>query len=153
MKEPVDRPVTPCDLSLSLPASGLGHSLGGISDKAVRQSENSGELFSIQRPGRSLGREYPALQPWSCMADGTLAQVLAELGAPSRAIGADVYGFFTSPTDMLGGLTPIETLLGSLITSREVNVATLEFLDQSPEERRTAVFKAAEAYAADLVAG
>jgi hypothetical protein len=137
----------------SLSAPELGQALGGLSEETVRHLENSGELFSIQRPGRNLGREYPAFQAWSCLADGTLPQVLAKLGAPSRAAGADAYGFFTSPTDLLGGLTPIETLLGSLTTSREVNAATLKFLAQGLEERRAAVFKAAEVHAADLVAG
>jgi hypothetical protein len=153
MKKSSEAPSASGDPSQVLSANELGQALGDIGHATVHRWENSGELFSIQRPGPSLGREYPAFQAWGCMADGTLPQVLAKLGAPSSAVGADAYGFFTSPTDLLGGLTPIETLLSSLTTSREVNVATLKFLDQSPEERRAAVFKAAEAYAADLVAG
>jgi hypothetical protein len=116
----------------------------------VRYREKAGELFSVLRPGRKRGREYPAFQAWSCLADGTLVQVLAKLGAPGAAVGADAHGFFTSPSDLLGGLTPIETLLGSLTASRDVGAAARQLLSKSPEARRAAVLKAAGAYAAQV---
>ena len=80
----------------------------------MRVRERAGELFSVLRTGRKRGREYPAFQAWSGIAGKPLAKVLAALGSAS---GAVAYGFFTSPTDLLGGVTPIEVLIGKLTNS------------------------------------
>ncbi len=132
-----------------LSAVELGRALGGLSDETVRQRERAGELFSILRPGRKRGREYPAFQAWAGIAGQPLAQVLAALGEASST--AD-YGFFTSTTDSLGGLTPIETLLGRLTTARSLNRQTQQLLGAPAAERLQGVVKAAEAQAAQLAA-
>ena len=128
-----------------LSAAELGQALGGLGDETVRQRERAGELFSILRPGRKRGREYPAFQAWPGIAGEPLATVMTALGA----VGATVaYGFFTSPTDLLGGLTPIEGLLGRLTSARDLAPETQALLAAAPEERRTAVVEAARACAA-----
>jgi hypothetical protein len=62
------------------------------------------------------------------------------------------YGFFTAPTDLLGGLTPIEALAGRLTTQRDLDAQTHDMLATPPDERLQAVIKAAEAHAALLAA-
>lgn len=128
-----------------LSASGLGQALGGLSDETVRQRERAGELFSVLRPGRKRGREYPAFQAWPGVAGEPLAQVLTALG---RVPGTTAYGFFTSVTDLLGGLTPIEAILGRPMSPRALDAQTRALLAAPAEVRLTAVVKAAEAYAA-----
>ena len=132
-----------------LSATELGQALGGLSDETVRQRERAGELFSVLRPGRKRGREYPAFQAWQDIAGKPLAQVLAALG---RASGTAAYGFFTSPTDLLGGLTPIETLTGKLTNPRELEPEVQELLSADAVERLKAVISGAQAYAATLAA-
>jgi len=115
----------------------------------VRLRERAGELFSVLRPGRKRGREYPAFQAWPGIAGKPLAQVLAALG-PAR--GAAAYGFFTSPTDLLGGRTPIEELTGKLTIARDLEAEVQELLSAEAAERQRAVEDAAHAYAATLAA-
>ena len=141
--------VSQADPVQPLSASELGQALGGLSDETVRQRERSGELFSILRPGRKRGREYPAFQGWAGVAGSPLTDVLAALG-PATSTAA--YGFFTGPTDLLGGLTPIEALIGRLTTQRHLDAETQDLLVASSDERLQAVIKAAEAYAATLAA-
>lgn len=144
---PTVNPVQP------LSAAELGQALGGLSDETVRQRERAGELFSILRPGRKRGREYPAFQAWPGIAGQPLATAFATLNSSgSAAGGTSAYAFFTSPTDLLGGLTPIEALVGRLTTTRDVDAHTQDLLDAAPEERLQAVVKAAEAHAAQLAA-
>ena len=133
------------DPTQPLSATELGQALGGRSDETVRQRERAGELFSVLRPGRKRGREYPAFQAWPGIAGAPLAGVLSALGAVG---GSVAYGFFTSPTDLLGGLTPIEAMLGRLTSSRNVASETRGLLTAPQEERLTAVVKAAHASAA-----
>jgi len=75
--------------------------------------------------------------------------VLAALGPAS---GAAAYGFFTSPTDLLGGLTPIEALTGKLTIARDLEAEVQELLSADGAERQRAVEDAAHAYAATLAA-
>lgn len=134
--------------------------LGGhlyIGDEAVRHRERAGELFSVLRPGRKRGREYPAFQAWPAMAEESspagpaLQRVLRELGAP-KTDGAALYGFFAARNDLLGHLTPVEVLAGHLCVPRDLD-DELALLLRSPTERRVlAVVSAARAYAADLAA-
>lgn len=126
-------------------AAELGQALGGLSDETVRQRERAGELFSILRPGRKRGREYPAFQAWPGIAGEPLAQILAALGPVSSTVA---YGFFTSPTDLLGGLTPIEATLGRLTSPRSLEAPTQALLAAAPPQRLAAVVKAAQAHAA-----
>jgi hypothetical protein len=143
-------PVYSPDPAEPLSAAELGKALGGLSDETVRHREKAGELFSILRPGRKRGREYPAFQAWNGITGGPLTKVLSKLGTLGAVIGADAYSFFTSQTDLLGELTPIEALLGSLTTARSLDPATQRFLNGSADERLSAVLQAAEAYAAQV---
>jgi hypothetical protein len=137
--EPLADPVAP------LSAAELGKALGGLCDETVRQRERVGELFSLLRPGRKRGREYPAFQAWPGIAGEPLAKVLQALGPVS---GTVAYGFFTSPTDLLGGLTPIEATTGRLTSHRNVDADAQDLLDATPPDRLAAVLKAAQAYTA-----
>ncbi|WP_157360078.1 hypothetical protein [Caldimonas brevitalea] len=133
------------DSRAALSASDLGRALGGLSDETVRQRERAGELFSILRPGRKRGREYPAFQAWTGIAGEPLNRVLAALGRPN---GPSAYLFFTSPIDLLGGLTPIEALLGRLPLARDLEPEAADLLGRTAEERLSSVLRAAEAEAA-----
>jgi hypothetical protein len=130
-----------------LSATELGQALGGLSDETVRVRERAGELFSVLRPGRKRGREYPAFQAWNGIAGEPLAKVLAALGSTS---GTVAYGFFTSPTDLLGGLSPLEVLIGKLTNPRTVEPEVRQLLAGGAVERLQAVEHAARAYAATL---
>jgi hypothetical protein len=141
--EPVaDDPAQP------MSAAELGQALGGLSDETVRQRVRGVEVFSVLRPGRKRGREYPAFQAWPGIAGAPLARMLSALGMPAAGLGTAAYGFFTSPTDLLGGLTPIEAMLGRLTATRQLEPETQALLAATPEERLEAVVKAAEAHAA-----
>jgi hypothetical protein len=143
-------PLSPtADPVQALSAAELGQALGGLGDETVRQRERAGELFSVLRPGRKRGREYPAFQAWAGIAGQPLADVLKALGAASSTAA---YGFFTSPTDLLDGLTPIEAMLGRATTSRTLDASALRLLSGTPADRLEAVIKAAEAQAALLAA-
>jgi hypothetical protein len=135
------------DPAQALSASELGQALGGLSDETVRVRERAGELFSVLRPGRKRGREYPAFQAWSGIAGKPLAKVLAALGSTG---GTVAYGFFTSPNDLLGGLTPVEALIGKLTNPRNLEPEVQRLLSDDTVERLKAVEHAARAYAATL---
>ena len=132
-----------------LTAAQLGQSLGDLGDESVRQRERAGKLFSVLRPGRKRGREYPAFQAWPGIVGEPLERVLSALGPAS---GANAYGFFTSPTDLLGGLTPIEVMLGKPLSSRKLEREATQLLSSASPERLTSVEKAAAAIAAQLSA-
>jgi HAD domain in Swiss Army Knife RNA repair proteins len=132
-----------------LTASELGRALGGLGEEVVQQRERAGKVFSIYRPTRERGREYPAFQSWPTIAGEPLERVLAALG---RVSGADAYGFFTSPTDLLAGLTPIEALLGHQLSPRSLESGADKLLASASTERLGAVEKAAIAIAAQLSA-
>ncbi|PNG49167.1 MULTISPECIES: hypothetical protein [unclassified Variovorax] len=134
------------DSAESLSAVELGGVLG-VTDETVRNREQAGELFSILRPGRKRGREYPAFQAWDGVTGEPLRQVLAALGRPS---GPAAYGFFTSPQDTLAGLTPLEALVG--LTGREVAPEAQEFLGSDASDRLAVVLQAAQTYASSLAA-
>lgn len=146
---PREDAINAADPTQPLSAAELGQALGGLTDETVRQRERASELFSIMRPGRKRGREYPAFQAWPGISGQPLAQVMSALGGAS---GTAAYGFFTSPTDLLGGLTPIEAMLGRLTTRRAIEPSARELLDASDEERLRAVIKTAQAHAAILAA-
>ncbi|MEQ1684244.1 MAG: hypothetical protein ABL916_11385 [Burkholderiaceae bacterium] len=114
-----------------------------VDESQVLQLERTGRLFALMRAGRSE-REYPAFQAWSGIAGEALAGVLSELRSTS---GAVAYGFFTSPTDLLGGLTPVETMIGYLTSSRSLAPETKELLAAPAPERLGSVVGAAMAEA------
>jgi hypothetical protein len=119
----------------------------GVTDETVRNREAAGELFSILRPGRKRGREYPAFQTWEGVAGEPLKDILAALGRPS---GPVAYAFFTSAQDTLAGLSPLEALVG--LTPREVSPEAQEFLRAGAPERLAVVVQAAQTYASQLSA-
>jgi hypothetical protein len=143
------RPALQEDPVRPLSAAQLGMMLGGISDERVRQRERAGELFSVLRPGRKRGREYPVFQAWAGVEGEPLTRVLLALRPASNVA---IYGFFTSPTDELGGLTPIEIMIGRLTSMRVIDQGARELLDAAEDERLHAVLRAAESYATSLEA-
>jgi hypothetical protein len=132
-----------------LSAAELGQRLGGLGDESVRQRERAGKLFSILRPGRKRGREYPACQAWPEIAGAPLERALAAL-APAH--GAVAYGFFNSVTDQLAGLSPIEVLVGKPLSARKLDADATRLPIAPREDRLVAIEKAAAAMAAQLTA-
>jgi hypothetical protein len=76
----------------------------------------------------------------------------ATLAALTPQNGAVTYGFFTSATDLLVGLSPIEVLLGKPLTAREFDADATRLLNAPKEDRLVAVEKAAADTAAQLSA-
>lgn len=140
-------PLVAGDPTESLNARELGRALGDVSEDTVRLREGRGELFSILRPGRKRGRQYPAFQAWQGIAGVPLTQVLEALGRPS---GPDAYGFFTSPTELLGGLTPIEAMVGRMTSVRDLDAAAERFLLEPPDKRLETMLQVAHTEAAVL---
>lgn len=132
-----------------LTAIALGRAVGDLTEEEVLAREKAGEFFSILRPGQRRGREYPAFQTWRGISGEPLAQVL-EILRPHG--GSAAYGFFTSPDRDLGGLTPIELLIGHMTNARELEGDAIKLLAGTSENRRDTVLVAAQAYAADLAA-
>jgi len=132
----------------AMTAAQLGAALGGLSEAAVLERERAGELFSVRRPARPPSREYPAFQAWPGIAGWPLSRVMRVL-AP---IGAtDVYGFFAAPTELLGGLTPIEALTGRWAVGtgdRALDAEAQGLLATPMPERLEAVLQAARALVA-----
>lgn len=134
------------DVALAYGAGDLAKVLG-VSDETVRNREQAGELFSLLRPGRKRGREYPVFQLWPAVAGAPLKAILTALGRPS---GPAAYAFFTSAQDTLAGLSPLEALVGT--ASREVSPEAHEFLRAGRDERLATVVRAAQTYASSLAA-
>jgi len=141
--------VTDKDPTQPLTAIEMGQALGGLGEDTVRVRERGGDLFAILRPGRKRGREYPAFQAWPGVTGAPLTQLLSVLG---RSDGPAAYGFFTSPNDLLLGLTPIEALAGVLTLQRGLGSAANTFLAEPHAVRLQAVLAAAHAYVADQAA-
>lgn len=140
--EPLGDPVA------TLSATEFGQ-LIGLGDESVRQRERAGKLFSILHPARKRGREYPVFQSWPEIAGKPLERALAALGSTN---GADAYAFFTSVTDLLGDLSPIEVLLGKPLSARKLDADATRLLKAPKEDRILAVEKAAASAAAQLSA-
>ena len=133
------------DPMLPMSAAEIGAALGGIGEDAVRAREQSRELFSIIRPGRSRQREYPRFQTWPSVTSAGLKQVLDAL----RPLDAtDLYGFFAERSDLLAGLTPVEALTGRLARLRAMEREADALLMSTLPVRLKAVLAAAEALVA-----
>lgn len=116
--------------------------MGGLSRADVLERERAGELFSVRRPARLRACEYPAFQAWPGIAGLPLRRVMRVL-APLGA--TDVYGFFAAPTELLGGLTPIEALTGKWavgIGGRSPDAEAQGLLASPMPERLEAVLQA-----------
>lgn len=135
------------DATELLSAVDFGRALGDLRAETVRHRERAGELFSILRPGRKRGREYPAFQAWPAIAGEPLARILAVVGPVGDT---NVYNFFTSPTGLLRGLTPVEALLGRFTLRTDICVGMdAHALLAAPHcERLMAVIHAAQGRAA-----
>jgi hypothetical protein len=119
-----------------LNARDVGVRLGNLSDQTVRIREKEGKLFSILRPNRQRGREYPEYQLETGIQGRPLNAVLRVLAGRS---GEEIHAFFTTPVPMLGELTPLEVLRGVAF----VNGPADQLLVQSAEQRLAAVIEAA----------
>ncbi|WP_185826403.1 hypothetical protein [Xanthomonas sp. SI] len=136
-------PISGRDASKFLSAVEFARELG-ISDETVRRREDEREVFSILRPGRKRGREYPAFQAWPGIVGAPLTQVLAAL---DPELGSATYGFFVSPNELLYDLTPVELLCGALLSVRDLSAGGADQLMASaPAARLEAVIGAANAY-------
>lgn len=116
-----------------------------VSSETVRRRTLAGTLIAVLGPGRKRGREYPMFQAWPGIAGAPLEAVLKALGRPD---GAQAYQFMTSPNDALGGMSPIEVLVGEVPDSAEVAPGARDFIQEDDESRLRAVVEAATARAA-----
>lgn len=114
-----------------LTAATLGKALG-VSDETIRRREANGEIFSIMRPTRQRGREFPAFQAWDGIAGEPLARILKALQPES---GAMAHSFFVAKTMDLEGLAPIEVMVGRILVHRPLGKGALELLKASASER------------------
>ncbi|WP_126962802.1 hypothetical protein [Xanthomonas arboricola] len=112
-----------------------------VSDETVRRREKEGQVISFLSSHRKRGRSYPVFQTWEGIRGEPLKEVLKQLTDG----GAQTFAFFTAINDTLGGLTPIEALLGRLTSHRDVGEG-LGLLNQGAVKRREAVMAAAEAF-------
>lgn len=115
-----------------------------VSAETVRKRTHAGELIALLGPGRKRGREYPAFQAWEGIAGHPLQQVLEALGKPDATAS---YQFMTSPTDYLGGLTPLEVLTGNAPQDAPLAEGARQFLQEADDVRRQAVIDAARQFA------
>ena len=132
-----------------LSAAALGKLLG-LHEASVRSRERAGALFSVLREGRKRGQEFPAFQAFPGVAGTALEQTLAALvppGSTGPVEGPVAYGFFTSPTDLLADLAPVEVLLGRKLSQRSVDPAADDVLQQPHEARLQLVIDTARAIA------
>jgi hypothetical protein len=132
-----------------LSASELGERLG-LHEQTVRAREREGKLFSILREGRKRGQEFPAFQAMAGMAGKPLEDTLAALvpaGQAHPVSGPEAYGFLTSPTDLLAGLSPVEVLLGRQLSSRALDTHAAAVLKDTCEARLQLVVETARAMA------
>lgn len=112
----------------------------GVSAETVRRRTHEGKLFAVLGPGRKRGREYPMFQVWPGIAGKPLETVLEALGSLE---GPQAYQFMTTPGDFLGGLTPIEVLVGDAPEGADLAPGAREFLTQDDVVRLRAVVDAA----------
>ena len=116
-----------------LTAAALGRALD-ISDETVRRREINGELFSIMRPARHRGREYPAFQAWEGIAGEPLALILKALQPEN---GAMAFSFFSAKTMDLEDCAPIEVLVGRQLVQRALPRGAKKLL-RAPYRKRLA---------------
>jgi hypothetical protein len=125
-----------------LGAREVGVRLGNLSDQTVRIREKERKLFSLLRPNRQRGREYPEYQLEQGVHGRPLNAVLRTL---CDASGEQVHAFFTTPLARLGDLTPLEMLKGAAFSGGGVD----QLLVQAPEQRLAAVLEAAREFLLD----
>ena len=122
-----------------------------LHERTVRTRERDGKLFSILRAGRRRGQEFPAFQAWPGVAGQPLERALEALmpnGGAAPVSGPQAYGFFTSPTYLLGELAPLEVLFGRALSERGLSAAAQAALALNAAERVELVVKTARTIAA-----
>ena len=132
-----------------LTAAEVAHALN-LHENSVRDRERKGKLFSILRSGRKRGQEYPAFQTWEGVVGKPLEDTLAALipaGQSTPVSGTAAYGFFTSPTDLLADLAPLEVLLGRQLAQRAVDPHASVLLADTPDNRLEMVLETARTFA------
>jgi len=147
---PARQAAAPEDPVEPLSAAELGARLA-LHEQTVRTRERDGKLFSILRAGRRRGQEFPAFQAWPGVAGEPLERVLAALvpdGESDPVPGPQAYGFFTSPTDLLAELAPLEVLIGRTQSERSLSAAAHAALALPAPERVALVVKTAQTIAA-----
>ncbi|MGF6571131.1 NAD-specific glutamate dehydrogenase [Paraburkholderia sp. GAS333] len=137
-----DSPVELCS------ATEIGMRLGNLSPETIGTLEAAGELFSVSAPSKKHSRGYPSFQAWERIAGEPLQRILNTLGRDVS--GPNAFSFFRSVTDLLGGLSPVECLVGGLTASRELPDEALKLLAADAGERLGAVLDAASVYALEI---
>lgn len=124
-----------------LTAAELGFELH-LGDQMVNKLRQDGYLYGYLPDGRKRGRVYPAFQAWAGIYGEPLRQVLQALGS---AEGWQMDEFFAGEPLALGGVTPVEALLGQAFLHRsEPTGLPAEVLGLPPALRLERVIAAAK---------
>jgi hypothetical protein len=130
--------------STLLSARELAKELGGVAEDEVLRLKKDRKLFEVTRV--SVGKKqtgYPIFQAWAGIAGKPLETVLAAIGSHSADVSSEAYAFFIGVNEFLGGLTPIEVLQGTLLTTRQLPPPVERLLDAPTAERLDEVVQAA----------
>lgn len=115
-----------------LTAAELGFELH-LGDQMVNKLRHDGYLYGYLPNGRKRGRVYPAFQAWAGIYGEPLRQVLQALGS---AKGRQIDDFFAGEPIALGGVTPVEALLGQAFLRRgEPTGLAAEVMALPPDKR------------------
>lgn len=124
-----------------LTATEIGFELH-LGDQMVNKLRQDGYLYGYLPNGRKRGRVYPAFQAWAGIYGEPLRQVLQ---AFEGAKGSALDDFFAGESLYLGGITPVEALLGQPFLHRgESSGLAAEVLSLPPAQRLDHVIAAAK---------
>lgn len=127
-----------------LTAAELGFELH-LGDQMVNKLRQDGYLYGYLPDGRKRGRVYPAFQAWAGIYGEPLRQVLQTLG---DAGGPQIDDFFADELLSLGGITPVEALLGQAFLHRgEPSSQAAEVMGLPPDKRLARIVTAARGWA------
>jgi hypothetical protein len=108
------------------------------------QLRQDGYLYGYLPDGRKRGHVYPAFQAWAGIYGEPLRQVLQALG---NAEGWQIDDFFADESLDLGGITPVEALLGQAFLHRgEPSGQAAAVLGLPPDKRQARVVDAANGW-------
>lgn len=126
-----------------LTAAEIGYELH-LGDQMVNRLRLAGHLYGYLPDGRRRGRVYPAFQAWGGIFGEPLRQVLLAIGDTEDERLND---FFDGEILALGGITPVEALLGRSFQHRgEPSPQAREILSQSAAQRLARVVDEAKAW-------
>lgn len=124
-----------------LTAAEMGFELH-LGDQMVNKLRQDGYLYGYLPDGRKRGRVYPAFQAWAGIYGEPLRQVLEALG---DAEGWQIDDFFAGEQLELGGVTPVEALLGKAFLHRgEPSGQGAEVMGLPPAKRLARVIEVAK---------